>query len=311
MGSEPDWQLANLFNLDPPAIRTLKIKLASHLGLRYAVCNQAKAFALAVGSTPPYEADLVKKNFTEYYEKLAIKEPERSSGVSSFTINGCQVRWETAAARNVGYILTSCTKYVEAWDVMIERRAGGLVAERFHPHDEQELTLTNMSSLLCLIAHIVFQFKTKGLVDPPLARAFSGIRVALYRGATADEVRALNFHENVEQRQRKAHCELDNIESVRQWRASMRAFAHPRRPGVRPGRGQVRLVRVRPPPPLRRADLDGGAPSRESAHHREQVGRPARTHHQAGEGPEGRRARPSADEQLPSHHVAAAVSERI
>ena len=226
VGPDPAWQLADFFALDGPQTRTLKIKLASHLGLRWGPCNQSKAFARGVGSTAPYDTTEVRKLWEDHNARMATGSPDPSGGMSSVTINACQVRWETSAAKNVGYILTSCTKYLAAWDPMIERRAGGVIKERFEPHDEQELTHTKMSSLLRLVAHVVFQYKTLGKVDDRLAEAFSSVRVAIYYGATSDEVRSLNFHENVEQRQRKAHCELDNIECVRQWRQSMKAFAH-------------------------------------------------------------------------------------
>ena len=39
-----------------------------------------------------------------------------------------------------------------------------------------------------------------------------------------DDVRSLNYNENVEQRQRKSHSELDNVVCVQQWKTSMQSL---------------------------------------------------------------------------------------
>lgn len=59
------------------------------------------------------------------------------------------VKWRPSSSPNVDYIMNGCTKYLEAWDVNVERKAGG-----FNPLIDlgaQHFTLTNMSSLLRLI----------------------------------------------------------------------------------------------------------------------------------------------------------------
>ena len=221
---DPQWQLADIFKLDPPAIRTLKIKLASHLNIRLGNCNQSKQFAEAIGNTKAYDPAEVKTQWDDVKAKASNGSNVPADHAASMTINGCQVAWVSSSALNVGYVLTSCKKYIDNWDINVERRAGGLIEERFSPHDEQELTLTNMSSMLCLFAHVAHAFKTTGAVPEPLARAFKSIRVTLYWAATSDDIRSLNYNENVEQRQRKAHSELDNVACVQQWKASMLAL---------------------------------------------------------------------------------------
>lgn len=57
-----------------------------------------------------------------------------------------------------------------------------------------------------------------------LAVAFKSIRLTIYLGGTPDELRALNYAENIEQHKRKQHTELDNIWAVREWMASMAGF---------------------------------------------------------------------------------------
>ena len=57
-----------------------------------------------------------------------------------------------------------------------------------------------------------------------LAVPFMSIRLTIYHGGTVDELRALNYAENIDQHKRKQHTELDNIWAVREWMASMVAF---------------------------------------------------------------------------------------
>lgn len=57
-----------------------------------------------------------------------------------------------------------------------------------------------------------------------LAAPFMSIRLTIYHGGTVDELRALNYAENIDQHKRKQHTELDNIWAVREWMASMVAF---------------------------------------------------------------------------------------
>ena len=124
---------------------------------------------------------------------------------------------------NAGYILHGCQKYLQEWDCSIERRAGGfdscvtLAAQRF--------TLTNMSSLLCLIAEVVYLLKTTGACPEHLAKAFTSLRVTLYLLATPEDIVNLNAAENTEQFKRKQHSELDNISTVAYWQQQM--GAHP------------------------------------------------------------------------------------
>ena len=61
-------------------------------------------------------------------------------------------------------------------------------------------------------------------VPDHLLKAFKSIRLAIYLGGTVDELRALNYAENIDQHKRKQHTELDNIWAVREWMVSMGSF---------------------------------------------------------------------------------------
>ena len=87
-GAEPSWQIGDFFTLEAVQIRTLKIKIASHLGLRLGPCNQSKAFAKPVGATLPYESVQVKKEWEEHVAKVAIASADPNCGMTSLTVNG-------------------------------------------------------------------------------------------------------------------------------------------------------------------------------------------------------------------------------
>lgn len=221
--SFPNWQLQDLFSMDPPAVRALKIRLASHLGVRYAQCNQHKPFATDASGVTAYQTKDIFSQWKQHTDDQTSGK-KSTSATTCTIVNACQVKWECASATNVSYICNACLKYVENWDTSVERRAAGLADDKWEPQDEQELVLTNMSSLLALVAMVVYHYQRHGQVPPELANAFCSVRVSLYFLATPDEIRALNSVENVEQMQRKAHTELDNVNCVRQWRASMQSY---------------------------------------------------------------------------------------
>ena len=89
----------------------------------------------------------------------------------------------------------------------------------------QHFVLTNMSSLLCLIAEVVYACKTTGNCPDRLAKAFKSLRVTLYLTASAEDIVNLNAAENTDQFKRKQHSELDNISTVLFWQKKM--GAHP------------------------------------------------------------------------------------
>ena len=75
--------------------------------------------------------------------------------VLTMTISAMLVAWRPCSVLNQDYILTTCRKYVDQWDCNIERKAGGL--DSSIDMAQQHLTLTNMSSLLALIAEATDQ----------------------------------------------------------------------------------------------------------------------------------------------------------
>ena len=97
----------------------------------------------------------------------------------------------------------------------IERKAGGLYQDI--SMSGQNLTLSNMSSLLALIATVVKQILQTGSVEARLAHAFKAIRVGLVWMAAGQDDELLKARENIDQEERKRHTELDNIMSIQQW----------------------------------------------------------------------------------------------
>ena len=139
-----------------------------------------------------------------------------ASASEAFTISGCLVKWrQEGKVYNTGYIEHWAQNRLEQWDMSIERKAGGLDQDIIM--SGQHLTLSNMSSLLALIATVVKQFLQTGTVEARLARAFKAIRVSLVWMAAGQDVELLNARENIEQEERKRHTELDNTMPIQQW----------------------------------------------------------------------------------------------
>ena len=106
----------------------------------------------------------------------------------STVINGCLVSWRSFGSANSGYIRAWPDKNLSNWDSGIERKAGSV--DISVSWSNQHFVLTSFSSLMALIAAVVFQFKTTGTIDQFLCRAFTSIRVLLLMDATRDEILA-------------------------------------------------------------------------------------------------------------------------
>ena len=107
------WTKTNFFTIGSAEEHTLKIRLAQHLGLRYANCNQEKPFAEDYGGVSAFNPDRV-------IEGIKAKE---DNVVLSMTISAMMISWKPSSLLNQDYILNTCTKYVDNWDMAVERKA--------------------------------------------------------------------------------------------------------------------------------------------------------------------------------------------
>jgi hypothetical protein len=93
------------------------------------------------------------------------------------------------------------------------------------PHEDyaaQAFEMTNISSLYAMLATVVHQFFVEGTVSGTMRTAFTSVRTLLFLTCSAGEIDMMNSAENVEQAERKRHCELDNIVNVQMWQAAMK-----------------------------------------------------------------------------------------
>jgi len=112
-------------------------------------------------------------------------------------------------------VLKWMKQHVGSWDSAIERK-GAVV----NPQDDPayiEFATTGSSSLLALIVATVAAYKSGGDIPADLSAAFQSIRLVAYFNARPEEMGVVNQAENIEQKDRKLHSELDNLLAVQSW----------------------------------------------------------------------------------------------
>ena len=200
-GSNPNWELKDIFSADPASIYRIKLGLAKALEVRYATICPTKPLACDLdGITALSQATL----------EAAVK---AKKATLSTVVNICNISWNHANV-NPGYVEHWAREHMDKWDSSIERRAGGYDsgADVFH----QELAVTNVHSFMALVGTAVAAFM-RGELDKRPVEACSGVRVLLFTTASVAEIALFNSSENVEQHERKRYTELDNILTVRGW----------------------------------------------------------------------------------------------
>ena len=225
------WQFEDLFKLDGPAQAELKTYMAAKLGLQLGQLNKEKPFSYAVGGSGPYDKENVAKAQHMYKDKTGGR-------FYQTTVSALQIQWSSLSHLNIPYVKQCVDKYVlsKGWDPVIERRAviiAGQAAPVMSSNgptvvpppgsvvDTLVFQLSNMSSLLALIAHTVCKFKENPdsfLEDhKDLVQWFCGIRVTIYWDVALPDLQLLNWQENLEQGERKQYTELDNVDAVHGW----------------------------------------------------------------------------------------------
>ena len=214
----------------------IKIALAKYLDFRYDSTNIDKPFGNKVGNIDPYDAKSVQDCFTKIMasDTGPVGDKVREElGTYSTVINGAMVRWFAPGKLiNEGYIEHWANNNLRQWDTSVERKGGN--ADASVDWGAQHFALTNMSSLSAMLAQVVYEFLSKGAIDPKLATAFISIRVSLRLGSGADEIEMLNSDENIEQGERKKRSELDNLSDVFQCIESMKILG---KSGLDPSNG--------------------------------------------------------------------------
>ena len=211
---QPAWHLRDFFLMQPDQHFKTKALLADYLDANYAAMRHDKPLALPVGDTPAFSLDRFKEVYDKWLETGAPR-------TLSMTLNAFQLRWQSLGTVNINYCSGHCqTEYVDNWDTFIERRGvlinpGGVKGAK----NAYSLVfqISNMSSVLALIARLIDDMKHQRPVDERLKTAFLSLRVTLYLGYTETELSLYNFKENLEQSKRKQYNELDNIYLVQKW----------------------------------------------------------------------------------------------
>ena len=184
----PGWQFDDFFKLDPTQELTLRKQLANYFGIRYGdSVNKSKHFAVAVSGLPVYSEDMIVKHL-KAQEALVAGQVASSEACTSLSlvVSGLLVAWNTNVPLNVGYVQSWAEQNLANWDVGVERKAGGF--DRKALFSAQHFHCTNRSSLMAMIASVVFNFKSTGSVPEKLGNAFCSVRLLLYPEASPDEI---------------------------------------------------------------------------------------------------------------------------
>ena len=102
------------------------------------------------------------------------------------------------------------------WDHTLDRKVGGCDVAHMIVNS-LALVPMSASSLMALIAGVVYYVVRDEAVPAFLREAFLSVKVTWILGASKDEIINLSIQENIEQHKRKRHTEFDLIFQVRQW----------------------------------------------------------------------------------------------
>jgi hypothetical protein len=194
------------------------------LKIRYGDVNQKREFPFAesFSGIQAFSPELFKSAHEKFQEALKSGDAGKIKDASSMAVvvSGCLIRWKPLVAINQGYVEDWGHKNLAQWDWGIERRAAPSADDPAFIH----CTTTGTSSLMAMIAQVVYEFKSTGAVSEKLATAFKRIRLNLCFNAAPEEIALVGQCDNIEQEQRKKHMEIDNILAVLSWHMSMASW---------------------------------------------------------------------------------------
>lgn len=243
-----DWKFTDIFDLNRVELDKLKVQVANKVQCKYKNVGTGPftyPYAQDVGGTPPFEHDAANKAIKQYLDLLNNKptkdpsELEASfqnkldkwssdlSRASSWTtvVNACQLSWESPNGPwNQGYIESFWQRMTSGdikWDHTLDRKAGGIDVRDGMPLSALALVPMSASSLMSLIAGVVYHVVRDVEIPTQLHQAFMSIKVTWVFGASKDEIINMSILDNIEQHKRKRHTEFDNIFQVRQWMSMM------------------------------------------------------------------------------------------
>jgi hypothetical protein len=220
-----DWVYEDFFEMNSTQELQIKKLLATKLNIPYGDAvnrtDDDDEFGDAVGGIPAFTINIYKAARDKYKAALTTGDPVETRKASNLSVvaSGCLIRWKPLVDVNEGYVKEWGQRNLQSWDSSIERRAAP------GPSTDDPafmyFSTTGASSLLALIAQVVFEFKTTGEVPQKLASAFTQIRLNICLNASGDEIALIGQCDNIEQALRKKHSEMDNILAVLSWQHSM------------------------------------------------------------------------------------------
>ena len=220
------WVYEDFFQMNANEELQMKNELAQALGIPYGDVNREDdddEFAVTISGIPAFTVNRFTAARNEFATALTANNPVRIRNASSFSVvaSGCLIRWKPLVDVNEGYVKEWGQKNLHNWDSSIERRA----APSADPPACTYFTTTGASSLLALIAQVVFEFMTTGKIPGKLATAFKQVRLNVCFNASGDEIALIGQCDNIEQSLRKKHSEMDNILAVLSWQQSMEGWS--------------------------------------------------------------------------------------
>ena len=243
-----EWKFADIFALSKVELDKLKVQVANKVQCKYkSVGSEPFKYPCAheVGGTPAFDqvnAHKVIKLYLDLLNNKPVKQESDSeaafktkidrwssdlSRASSWTtvINACQLSWESPNGPwNQGYIESFWQRMASGdikWDHTLDRKAGGIDVKMDMPLSGLALVPMSASSLMALIAGVVYHVVRDEEIPTNLAQAFMSVKVTWVFGASKDEIINMSILDNIEQHKRKRHTEFDNIFQVRQWMDTM------------------------------------------------------------------------------------------
>jgi len=235
---EAQWKMEDFFTMTEDQIIQMKKAIASKLRIHFGDCNQQMEFAESQGGVPAYNISAFTKARERYQtavsarpdqklvgealaanKKTIAQEIEDSSRVVMM-VSGSLIRWKPLLPPNIGYVLSWQKKNVPTWDPTLERKASPSADDPAYA----TFTTTGSSSLLALLAQVVYELKTTKAIPERLAKWYKQIKLNVNFNANADEITMLGQCDNMEQSARKKHTEMDNILAVKSWCTSMEAW---------------------------------------------------------------------------------------
>ena len=220
-----DWVYEDFFAMTGTEELTVKKAIAQQLGIPYGQVNRKDdddEFATTIGGIPAFTVNRFTAGRDKFKAALATNDPAqiRSTSNISMVVNGCLLRWKPPVAINEGYVKDWGQRNLHNWDSSIERRAAPSADDPAFMY----FSASGVSSLLAMIAQVVFEFKT-GTIDEKLSTAFKQVRLNVCFNASGDEIALIGQCDNIEQSLRRKHSEMDNILAVLSWHQSMEVWS--------------------------------------------------------------------------------------